>query len=445
MFHPEELYFIYVLLLFGFGTLLVTEVALIAQRSGVHAIAVNPVALISLFILMIHVVVPALKYFRDFYRHQPIYEPSSLIFNIVMIMVGYIIIMVLARARRFAVKHNDPATKPHYFARRALKIGIGIYLFGMFFAIRDLQTITSTISLNDFLQDRIAASSERGFQRIFTNFMVSGIMLTFAALLYQRRRILSVYGLMLISFVIFAYYYYYIISSRNSMLIVTITLASVFFFISPRAPTAGRISFRRMAVYCVLIVGLIGAVYYTTLARYSSNDSDYLRERREEIFMYTLDGAFGNDELSIWLWENDFKLSYGFTYLAAFMVIVPRAIWPEKPTGAGPVLKNTLYPGSYVIGQAGNSSFTTGLFTESRMNFGILGTILFPIIWFFTILQIHRFIFSARTLASQVAWIFLFVLGSTVFVYAEFLGFLIKAGTYMFPLGIAAFLSRVKV
>src|SRR5690606_28382955 len=62
----------------------------------------------------------------------------------------------------------------------------------------------------------------------------------------------------------------------------------------------------------------------------------------------TLNYTFGNHENVLFLIERPgYDLAYGKTLLAAATVFIPRSIWPDKPIGAGPMMKNTVTPGSY--------------------------------------------------------------------------------------------------
>src|SRR5690606_17090729 len=92
-------------------------------------------------------------------------------------------------------------------------------------------------------------------------------------------------------------------------------------------------------------------------------------------------GAFGNHELSLWQVDNPHRFLFGETYIAGATVFVPRAMWPDKPVGAGPIIKNRVHPGGYVLGGRGSSSLTTGFLVEAWMNFGLVGPLLVGIVW----------------------------------------------------------------
>jgi oligosaccharide repeat unit polymerase len=84
----------------------------------------------------------------------------------------------------------------------------------------------------------------------------------------------------------------------------------------------------------------------------------------------------GEPENLFWLLDHPERLTFlhGKSFLAAVVGFVPRAIWPSKPLGAGPFLKNIIQPGSYNFDSGvGLSSLTPGLPAEAFMNFGWWG------------------------------------------------------------------------
>jgi hypothetical protein len=91
---------------------------------------------------------------------------------------------------------------------------------------------------------------------------------------------------------------------------------------------------------------------------------------------------FAQLELLGFLIENDaaWSYSYGSTYASILALPIPRKLWLDKPTGAGPEMMNILRPGSYDLNGKYNTSVTTGCVTEAYMSGGIAGIILIGII-----------------------------------------------------------------
>ena len=69
----------------------------------------------------------------------------------------------------------------------------------------------------------------------------------------------------------------------------------------------------------------------------------------------------------------EIEKEYGQTYATAITNFVPRSFWPDKPGPGGVVFTNKYAAGLYDEW----SHFTTGLFPEAIINFGIFGGVLF--------------------------------------------------------------------
>ena len=70
---------------------------------------------------------------------------------------------------------------------------------------------------------------------------------------------------------------------------------------------------------------------------------------------------------------TEVKKHYGSTYVTVITNFVPRNIWPEKPDPGGVVFTNEYAPEFY----DDYSHFTTGLYPEAMINFGVVFGILF--------------------------------------------------------------------
>lgn len=71
--------------------------------------------------------------------------------------------------------------------------------------------------------------------------------------------------------------------------------------------------------------------------------------------------------------SGNVELVYGQSFADALVAIVPRALWPEKPTIAGGSDRISYFTGLYF---AGGSSFAIGIVMEMYVNFGLTGTII---------------------------------------------------------------------
>jgi uncharacterized membrane protein len=132
--------------------------------------------------------------------------------------------------------------------------------------------------------------------------------------------------------------------------------------------------------------------------------------------------------------ESDWTFAYGRTYAAVFFLPVPRALWHEKPAGAGPMLANIIKPGTYDINKKYRSSTTPGCVTEAYLNGGVFGVLIIAVIHGYLIASLTRFGARVRFRDEYVIYVFLmFLLGETL-VYNEFGGSLERIGVCTLPI-----------
>jgi oligosaccharide repeat unit polymerase len=398
-----------------------------------------PIALISIFILIIHSIVPLTKDYQQFYRLQFDYDNDAKLQAAVFILVLIMSITILNRlffSKKIHFSRNQETLIPSKF----LFMIFALYAVGLLLALRDISIINATGGFEAYNNDRIGSSEDRGAARILGFVMVTAscLFVRYFAIFTRWRN-----AFILLAMLIYPTYYFTLLSSRNSILIMYLLMIFIFL-------TSKKVILRLTArTFFVLIgVGVVtsvaGAVIYqTTDARYSQNDSRYLQERRDNIVLYGLDGAFGNDENVIWLQQRDFDKAYGKTYLASLAVPIPRAWWPDKPLGGGPFLVNTIFPGRYSVGNTGQTSFTTGLAAEALLNFGFIGLLLISIAWVSVIsLLVQKAISTTNEYAATACLISIFYI-STTLVYSEFLGGFARMIVTVGPLMLAVMMGKL--
>ena len=224
--------------------------------------------------------------------------------------------------------------------------------------------------------------------------------------------------------------YYSINSNRNSIFILLFNLM-VLYLTFKRKKTKLNLGFGiKFGIFTLILFLLFHQLGENRLQQ------DVKRNSAEYSAINSLNGAFGNHENIVWLLENDHKktMYYGATYLAGITNFIPRAIWKDKPVGAGPILKNTIYPYSYNIGDKGNSSLTTGLFNELQMNFGIFGILFGAIFYGILLKKINISLMQSTTHVSILINQYILIVFSTVIVYSEFLGFFSRFIITLIPL-----------
>ena len=407
--------------------------------SNSNLLAKWPLALLSLFILLIHAIVPWVKNSQQFYRIQFGYAMDDKIVLSIQVLAMVLFLTLLSRLSLRSLQTVEIKTMvkpPRYF----LGIVFFTYIVGAWLAVRDLNIIASAGGLDAYLNDRIGFGDDRGAARI-----LGFVMITAAALFtrYFAANSTARNAAILVLMMGFPIYYFALLGSRNAIFL-TVMLTLFMFIVSKKIDM--RLNGQTIALLLGLVITVFGAgtvIYQTTQARYSLNDSRYLQERRDRIYLYSMDGAFGNDENAIWLQQDDYARTNGLSYLAALAIPVPRSLWEGKPVGGGPMLTNTIFPGKYEIGAEGVSSYTTGMVTEALLNFGFSGLFIITIAW---VLSIYFFIVRAARATSvymRTTWLIAIFYMSTAFVYSEFLGFVARVGVTVLPLLIIGFLQYI--
>ncbi|MDM1772052.1 O-antigen polymerase [Acinetobacter indicus] len=405
---------------------------LLVKKKGVFALVNNPIGLSIIFYEIIHIIMPILQWDKSYFRYASSYDESIYIISMAYSFLLYICFIFL-----FFYFFNFFSKSPQLFlikgknSKNYLRFVWLIFLIGVYFSFNNILRINS-IGIDEYMSDRIGFSAGSGYKTLFSHWVyVACILFYIGSMVSDKKK------LFIISFATsFSYclLYYGINSNRNSIFVLVLTLIVIFTIFGTykkisRLALLVRLFFVSLVCYLLYLVG----EFRNTAFNRGSDDYGLVR---------SLNGAFGNHENIVWLLSNKYEVLLGNTYIASFLNLIPRALWPNKPFGGGPELKNMIYPGSYVLGQEGNSSLTTGLITEVLMNFGILGSI--PAVF---IISIFIFIILVCVKKSKnpiltILFIYLFTLFSTQFLYAEFLGFYTRTLFTCIPIIMLAFFVK---
>lgn len=293
-------------------------------------------------------------------------------------------------------------------------------------AVLYLARTVASYDLADYMKDRIVIRRGMGPAVVlgFSAICYAAILVTnyFASKRQNGRaparwRLLAIVGVVLLVAGAFV-----AMGNRNFVfiLIAIVLFASLSIF-------PGHLSRALMLLPVMLAIALglsAWAKVRTTLD--SASASAVTSEGPVKLLVYGLNGAFGNAENLIWLAQNEanWQPLFGETVFAAAVNPVPRALWPDKPFGGGPALRNMIYPGSYTLDGEKLTSYTTGLPTEGYMNFGVFGLILFGAINGMLLAFIRNLYarLSTVTPVGVVVYSFSIFMFSSGFLYMELLG-----------------------
>ncbi|ANQ25236.1 hypothetical protein BA894_01660 [Vibrio natriegens] len=403
-------------------------------KDGVQEIFTNHIVLTNVFFIVIHILLPFLQWHEAYFRYMN-YDYGIYVESVVLVFVlnfVYTLSLIFFKGHSISFEHNFYLSDKN--KSRILKLSFLFFLIGSFCAYINIKAIFS-IGLDLYIRDRISLGVGNGLTLLLSHWVyVTSLIFYFVFIISKGNKIFRriSFFLFFVSF-LFSVFYYSINSNRNSIFILVINLIAIYFYLT--GENKSRVTYSQMKkvfFLVVLSIFFIGVFFQLGKLRHSGYGESYAGTGYS--LVKALNGAFGNHENITWLVGNNFELSYGGTYLAALTNFVPRSIWPEKPLGAGPILKNTIYPGSYVIGQKGNSSLTTGLYTEVIMNFGFFASCLALIVIAFIISILFRFFKRHSNGVGGLIFIFSVVVFSSQFLYAEFLGFLVRYVFSVIPL-----------
>lgn len=381
-----------------------------------------PIALVWLAIAAIHGLVPTLAELSGFSRYSTSYSSDARIVASVTVIIyaasmaiGHDVLGRRAVWGRWRMRGDAPE-----------KVRFVSLVVSCVFLVSAGLVTTRIFALGvaEFFTDRINYSESFGIAKVVAQIGVLIPALIWASYRSKSRtavwlKVLSAAGL--------AIAYFSLIGSRQSVFLTLMILA-----LTTLGATERRVPIRGSYVAVVLLAvvsfALLGPIR-RELTRGVAPTASVMT------LVDGLSGGLGNHENVLWLHENwDGPYMQGDSYVAGLVAPIPRAMWPGKPLGGGPTLKNLIAPGSYELGVRGASSVTTGSITEAYMNLGWFGVI---IVGFGHGLAMgwlrHRGRGVTDSLGLVLHAVLVFLLG-IAFLYSEFLGWFAKLVVLAVPL-----------
>lgn len=408
-------------------------------RLGISAVFNNIVVLTCIFFILIHAFMPFIQWKYEFFRYD-LYSIKDYVYSLFYVsLLNLIYIAILSFFTKNITNYRSEFSLNNLVAKKILNFCSFVLIVGLYSVYINISKIFS-MGIDVYLEDRISLGVGNGLTLLLSHWVyISALISFFIFLSFKGVKNIRFYSFFIFSISLSASIIYYSINSnRNSLFLMVISFMAIYFYVTS---SGFRFTYRQLkkTIYLIFFV-LLSVLLFKQLGEIR-NVNKGLNDSSNYSTVQALNGAFGNHENIAWLLSNDYTLSYGSTYSAAITNFVPRSIWPDKPFGGGPILKNAIYPGSYVAGQDGNSSLTTGLYTEVIMNFGFYGSVLviaiIAIVIGYFISYIQRFSNGIGILLT----LFSIVTFSSQFLYAEFLGFLVRYIFSIIPLLICYFIQ----
>ena len=332
-------------------------------NQGIARIFNSPIVLSSLFFFLIHLLMPLLQWDVNYFRYQFNYSNDTYLYSLLLAMSLHMIF--IAGLSLFPLKQNvgsHPYRINPQFLKYALFTTFFVFVIGTYNSGKNIIVIFS-MGYENYITDRISAGVGKGLGLLLAHWTYISCLLFFFIYYHAKhtRWIKRLSFVLFITSLVIAAVYYAINSNRNSLFVLVVSLLC--FGLSFSGKYSGHLTTRQLKKTLTLIITvflIVIAMHTIGKMRHQGGVNDTHDESNYGL-VNSLNGAFGNHENIVWLLDHEYQLSLGQTYIAGFANFVPRSIWPSKPVGAGPILKNTIYPGSYVVGRKGNSSLTTGL------------------------------------------------------------------------------------
>lgn len=396
----------------------------------------HPLLLSSLFFTIIHLFLPVLQWNTGFFRYQKSYD-----LDIYFYSIGFSFLCFMFLIAGFFLNFNHNKQFPSQLAvlRRnrsyeRINFIIIFLVFGVAaYAVRSNITNIMSIGLEEYMRDRVTLETGNGLFITLSHWIYMSTIMFFFYFLEVRNKTVKIASLLF--FIIslgLAYTYYSFNSNRNSLFLLILNLVITFFAFSKSFIKIKQLSFKQKALLVTGVLMVYSIFEYQGKVR---KEAQWGGDEPVDFgFVESINGAFGNHENIVWLFQNKNELHYGLTFVSGVTTFVPRSIWPSKPLSAGPRLKNLIAPGSYVVGREGNSSLTTGLFTELLMNFGVLGSFVFSFFYGVFLKRLFNYYRSSVNPFKNFYLLFLIVVLSSQMYYAEFAGFLTRTIITLIPL-----------
>lgn len=229
--------------------------------------------------------------------------------------------------------------------------------------------------------------------------------------------------------------------SRMRTLLSVALLALTVFILHARGESSRKIML--FFIPGILVIFMIGVALQQVRAQFVRNEKAQVALESDTLVGDTAE-SFREYENTFWLLEhkNEFETARGMTFLAAATAFIPRSIWPDKPLGGGPFIRNLIKPGTYDFNSGkALTSYTTGIVAEGYINFGDVGFIVSGVIFALVLMLVTYFLKFGNSVIPFAAWLALLYRGIDL-QRGEFLGGIANAVFFCMPLVIVYWLLK---
>ena len=315
-------------------------------------LAYRPLTLFLSVVVLVHGILPLLQLATGFQRYQATYASNTHLlagFAVLLYVTPCVLMYRLREGSHLRRLPRYDVARPRMLSNSGKHVIFLVLLVPSVIASLFVVRNVLAIGVSEFMSDRINYSAGRGYLGLTANMLSVGYLAFLVRRLRGGRPFLGSRhkGWLLLSFLTL---FFAFTGSRNSIFITLGSALLCYLLLVCAKPVRPRI------LHVAVVLAVAGGFSYLGNLRGEVAAGRSSGLGSGELLVSGLNGAFGNHENLLWLIENGSRHDeqWGRTFLAGIVNVVPRNLWPDKPLGAGPVLKNFIHPGSYELGHPGS-------------------------------------------------------------------------------------------
>lgn len=292
--------------------------------------------------------------------------------DLVLIMV-FNLLGIIGFSLGYKWSRFNPYSKIAFNNEGQIAFPIGITILGFIGIICILLFFKSELAISNSYEGNYTTTYENPIYALLIKFFLVFIGSLIAFSIYKKNKITITSIILLIIGLGFGLY-----SSSKSQLLLIVTGGLSYFVINPPKSTRKFILVIASIFFFMAVINV--AFGYYRFAKGTSYTVDDLSNNSINILR---DGFFKSTDargpmyvLGTELNKTDEEYQYGASYVQIFSLLIPKAIWPERPYDlAEEFARNNM--SNWSSGQGLGYSFIL----EGYVNFGIIGVLLHYILW----------------------------------------------------------------
>lgn len=408
----------------------------------------NPIVLFSLSFAFVHFGSPALGLLNENHAFARIYSADStltafcwfMVFGLVTVAVyqslGGTRLFERNRERLYAFERWE-TIKPH-----TMKWLLVFMLVPAFMALGFQLNLIISEGIQGYLKNRITLQAGGQIYIAPMNLFAGAVLIYFVnSLVRSKFTSEKINPAILIPLMMASITAGLVQGSRMRTLLAVLLMALTVFILHARRESARRITL--LFLPGILVIFMSAIALQQVRAQFVRNEKAQVALEGDTLAGDTAD-SFREYENTFWLLEhrNEFETKKGETFAAAITAFIPRSIWPDKPLGGGPFIRNLIKPGTYDFNSGKSlTSYTTGMVAEGYINFGDIGFVVAGVLFALILLLVTFFLKFATSTIPFAAWLALLYRGIDL-LRGEFLGGIANTVFFCMPLVLAYWILK---